>query len=134
MTNAIAAQRISLPSGRIGFFALTLVVFSAASTRDANMTAALALGEEEEHEPEQGERLGERDTEEHRGADRALHLGLAGHALDRAGDHEADADAGTDGRGAVDDTGADGLQAGLELTGLLGGEEDCGHDGFSPVR
>ena len=29
----------------------------------------LALGEEEEHETEQGERLGERDTEEHRGSD-----------------------------------------------------------------
>ena len=49
------------------------------------------------------------------------------------GDHEADTDARADGGRAVDDTGADGLQTGLELTGLLGGEEQCGHDGFSPV-
>ncbi len=38
-TNAIAAQRISLPSGRIGFFALTLTS-EAASNRVANMVAA----------------------------------------------------------------------------------------------
>ena len=85
------------------------------------MVRPLALGEEEEHEPEQRQRLGERDTEEHGGADRALHLGLAGYALDRAGDHEADADARADGRGAVEYTGNEGLQTGLELTGALGG-------------
>ena len=56
------------------------------------------------------------------------HLGLAGHGLDGVADDEADADARADGRGAVDDAGTDGLQTGLELTGLLGGEEDCGHD------
>src|SRR5712692_6567302 len=121
MMNAIAAQRISLPSGRIGFFALTLTSV-AANSSVASTDSPLALGEEEEHEPEQGERLGERDTEEHRGADRALHLGLTGHALDGAGDHEADTDARADGGRAVDDAGADGLQTGLELTGLLGGE------------
>src|SRR5712692_5485327 len=131
MTNAIAAQRISLPSGRIGFFALTLTSL-AASSSVASTDGPLALGEEEEHESEQSERLGERDTEEHRRADRALHLGLARHGLDRVADDEADADARADGRGAVHDARADRLETGLELTGLLGGEKDCGHDDLSP--
>ena len=89
----------------------------------ASTDVSLALREEEEDETEQGERLGERDTEEHRRADRARHLGLAGHGRDGVADHEADADAGADGRGAVDDAGTDRLQTGLELAGLLGGEQ-----------
>ena len=64
-----------------------------------------SFGEEEEDEPEQGERLGERDTEEHRRADRAGPLGLAGHRGDGVAHHDADADAGADGRAAVDDAG-----------------------------
>src|SRR6478609_6226016 len=127
MRKEIEPQSSSLPSGRIGFLALTLTSW-AASNRVANtVVPPLALGEEEEHEAEQRERLGERDTEEHRGADRALHLGLAGHRLDRVADHEADA------RGAVHDAGTDRLQTRLELTGLLGGEEKRGHGFLSPV-
>ena len=86
------------------------------------MTAPSALGEEEEDEPEQRERLGERDTEEHRRADRSGHLGLAGHGRDGVADHDADADARADGRGAVDDAGTDRLETVLQLSGLLRGD------------
>ena len=50
-----------------------------------------------DHEADEGERFGEGDAEEHRGADHAGGLGLAGHGLDRLADERADADAGADG-------------------------------------
>src|SRR4051812_43330535 len=123
----IEPQRISLPSGTIGFFALTFSACSAASSTARYMTAASALGEEEEDEPEQRERLGERDTEEHRGADRAGHLGLARHRGDGVAHHDADADARANGRGTVDDAGTNGLEAVLQLSGRLGGDQQVVH-------
>src|SRR2546423_5037961 len=91
--NEIAPQKISLPSGMIGFFALTSVAWSAAANSRYRTYSPLALREEEEHEAEQRQRLGERDTEEHGGAHRALHLGLSRHRGDGGTDDVADADA-----------------------------------------
>ena len=70
------------------------------------MARPLSLGrvlEELENETDEGERLGERDAEEHRGPHLAGHLGLAGHRLDGLADEETDADAGADGGEAVAD-------------------------------
>src|SRR4249920_1828107 len=107
MKKLMTAQTISLVSGTIGFFAFTLSAATSAA-RTPCMTAPSALGEEEEDEPEQRERLGERDTEEHRGADRSGHLGLAGHGRDGVPHHDADADARANGRGTVNDACTDG--------------------------
>ena len=62
-------------------------------------------GEEEEDEPDQCERLRECDSQEHRGANHAGSLGLAGHRLDRRSGDEADTDARADGREAIADQG-----------------------------
>ena len=119
MAKQMTAQKISLLSGTIGLFAFTSSACSAASSTARCMTDALALGEEEEDEPEQGERLGERDAEEHRRPDRSGHLGLAGHRGDGVAHHDADADARADGGGTVDDAGTDGLEAVFQLSSLL---------------
>ena len=71
----------------------------------------LARDDEREDEAEQSEGLGERDAQEHRGAHHAGRLGLASHGRDGVADDEADADAGADGRAAVDDAAADGREA-----------------------
>src|SRR5690349_16173151 len=55
------------------------------------------LDEDEDDETDQGERLGEGDAQEHRGADHARGLGLAGHGGDRVAHDDADADTGSDG-------------------------------------
>src|SRR5581483_8682000 len=70
--------------------------------------AVLLLDNEGEHEPEQGERLDERDTKEHRGPDHAGRLGLSSHRLDRLAHEEDDTDPGTDGDQAVHEALADG--------------------------
>ena len=57
--------------------------------------------DELDDETDEGERLGEGDTQEHRGADVAGHFGLAGHRLDGLADEVADADARADGGEAV---------------------------------
>jgi hypothetical protein len=63
--------------------------------------------EKDEHdEPDQGERLGEGDAQEHRGTDHPGRFWLAGHRLDGFADDDADADAGADGRQAVGETSA----------------------------
>src|SRR4051794_22889829 len=63
-----------------------------------------------EDETDEGERLGERDAEEHRRPHVAGHLGLAGHRLHRLADQVTDTDAGADGGEAVTDR----TEAGLE--------------------
>src|SRR5205085_1494186 len=83
----------------------------------------LLADDEGEDEAEERERLGEGDAEEHGRADHARRLGLAGHGRDRVADHEADADAGADGRAAVDDAATDGREALLELAGVLRSEK-----------
>src|ERR671918_2103176 len=55
-----------------------------------------ALDDEREDETDQGERLDQSEADEHRGSCLAGHLGLAGHRLDRTGEHEADSDARAD--------------------------------------
>ena len=50
-------------------------------------------------------------------------LGLAGHGRDGVAHHDADADAGADGGGAVADAGADGAQAVEELVRVRSGRE-----------
>ena len=83
------------------------------------------VDEDEDHEPDEGERLGEGDAEEHRGADHAGGLGLAGHGGDGVTDDDADADARADGGEAVDEAGADGRQAVDELAGLRSAASRC---------
>jgi hypothetical protein len=95
------------------------------------MSVPFALGEEEEDESEEGERLGERDTEEHRRADRSGHLRLAGHRGDGVANDDADADARANGRGTVDDAGTDGLEAVLQLSSLLRGDNEVVHVSLS---
>ena len=51
-------------------------------------------------------------------------FGLPRHRGDGVADHEADADAGTDGGAAVDDPTADGGETRLQLTRLLVGQHD----------
>src|SRR3954454_10327798 len=63
-----------------------------------------------EDETDEGERLGERDAEEHRRPHVAGHLGLAGHRLHRLADQVTDTDAGADGGEAVTDRTEAGLQ------------------------
>src|SRR6266511_6306833 len=60
-------------------------------------------GDEEAHEPDQGEHVRERDAQDHGGLESGGHLRLAGLALHGLADHDADPDAGTDGGEAVPD-------------------------------
>src|SRR4029079_16684472 len=69
-----------------------------------------ARDDERKNEAEERERLGERDTQEHRRADGARRLRLTRHGGDGVAHHEPDADAGADGGGAVDDASTDGGQ------------------------
>src|SRR5262245_42121058 len=124
-------QIISLPTGRIGFGAFSSLVLvlvppswasntsmpCVADTETVTVAKATAspladgsgvLEQDEDHEADQGQRLGEGDAEEHRGAHQAGRLGLAGHGLDGLADDVADADAGADGGQAVGETGAGG--------------------------
>src|ERR1700731_946263 len=80
----------------------------------------IAISEDEAgDEADQRERLGERDTEEHVGADRALPLRLTSDALDRLTDDDADADARADGCQTVAD-GAEALERLRGVGGILG--------------
>ena len=116
---------------------------TASSTRMRVRTVLLAVrvsaGDDEgEHEPEERERFGERDAEEHGRADDAGRLGLARHRGDGVADHEADADAGADRGAAVDDAAADCGQTRLELAGILSGRvggstDTCGPPGWNSV-
>src|SRR5436190_20427908 len=83
-------------------------------------TSSLTGDDEGEHEPEQGQCLGEGDAEEHRGARHTGGLGLAGHGGDGVADDDADADARPDGGAAVDDASADSRETLLELARVLG--------------
>src|SRR5688500_10060360 len=76
------------------------------------------LDEDEDDEPDDSERHGERDTEEHRGPGDTGRLGLAGHGRDGVANHDADTNTGTDSGQAVAETGADRRQPGEELLGL----------------
>ncbi len=91
----------------------------AAPTRGTGGCGSDELEEDEDHEADEGERLGERDAEEHGRLDLAGRLGLAGHGLHGLADEVADADAGADGGEAVGDTGAAGAGDAL---GVVGGE------------
>ena len=73
--------------------------------------------------PKRRERFGERDAQEHRGADHAGGLGLAGHGSDGVTHHDADADARPDGGAAIDDAAADGGEPFDELAWILFGED-----------
>src|ERR687894_2006361 len=83
-----------------------------------------ALAEEEDDEADEGESLDERDAEEHRGADHAGRLRLAGHGLDRLTDQVADAHAGADGAEAVGQGGETGVVD--TAGGLLGQDGQVG--------
>src|SRR4051812_16606553 len=97
---------------------------TAISARMRFRTTPPSAGDDErEDEPEQRERLGERDPEEHRGSDGAGRLGLARHGGDRVADDQADADAGADGGAAVDDASTDRGQPLGGVGSCLGEEE-----------
>ena len=128
-TNDSRPHTNSGTDGRIGFFGLAVDVSAARRTLRA-WRALGELEEDEDDETDEGERLGEGDAEEHRRADHARGLGLAGHGRDGVADHDADTDTGADGGGAVADTGADGAEA---LQDLLGADDDVGCcEGRSP--
>src|SRR5688572_10598620 len=80
---------------------------TAISARTRTGGPPLTRDDEREHEAEERERLGERDAQEHRGADHAGGLGLTGHGSDGVTHHDADADTRTDRSTAVDDATAD---------------------------
>src|SRR5215204_3432647 len=121
-TNEPKPQASSLASGAIGLRSVSGAACSSSSsppssvaTRRTATTASVTdttavststphgtgersgsgeLQEDEHHEADQGERLGEGDAQEHRGAHHAGRFGLAGHRLDRLADEVTDADAG----------------------------------------
>src|SRR5438445_13357994 len=72
--------------------------------------------DELDDEPDEGQRLGERDPQEHRGPGDAGRLRLPGHGLDGVAHDEADADAGADGGESVRHR----PEAVLQLVGLDG--------------
>src|SRR4051794_18495297 len=149
--NEMIDQTISFVSGRIGFCGLvssSLTVLGVVlpppswPTRwtwpAAFTTASICIGarflrelqENEDHEPDEGQGLGESDTEEHRGAHHAGGLGLAGHGLDGLADQVPDADARADGGETVGEARRDGLaEADLigaaDLVGRLGDNVHC---------
>src|SRR3954468_1784102 len=88
-------------------------------TLRTRITVPLARDDEGEDEPEEGERLGEGDAEEHGGAHHAGGLRLTGHRGDGVADDDADADARTDGGAAVHDAATDRGQSLDELAGVL---------------
>src|SRR5215831_17584630 len=104
----------------------TIAISARMRVRTVPPVRVSARDDERENEAEQRERLGERDSEEHRGAHRARRLGLARHRGDGVADHEADADAGADGSGAVDDASTDRGEP-LGGVGRCGGEEEMQH-------
>src|SRR5262249_2944070 len=87
----------------------------------------LARDDEREDEAEERERFGEGDAEEHGRADHGGGFGLAGHRGDGVAHHDADADAGADGRAAVDDAPTDGREALLQFARILGCEDEVKH-------
>src|SRR3712207_93996 len=88
--------------------------------------------DEAQDEPEERERLGERDAQEHRGADHARRLGLARHGLDGLADEEADADAGADRGEAVHEALADRRDVGPAGDFLREDREIC-HGAVPPI-
>src|SRR4051794_39544666 len=108
--NASVPQMISLTSGRIGFGAFW--VLSAASSKNGCTADSSGELQQDEHdEADEREGFGEGDAEEHGGAHHAGGLGLAGHRRDGVADHDADAEARTEGGGAAADPGTDGTEA-----------------------
>src|SRR3954469_12233947 len=141
--NAPAPHASSLTSGAIGLGPLSSTVVSASPVVWGRWTTTawpapvmvtvtvitmlLEAEEDEDDEADQGERLGEGDAEEHRRADHAGSLRLAGHGLDRLADQVADADARADGRQAVGEAGRDCLTEVDEvITGAVEGAENSG--------
>ena len=113
-------------AGEAGFLGTTFV-----AERDGQLVAYASCGEQRDDDlrakgyageftavyvlkTDQRQGLGERDTEEHRGANLAGHLGLTDHALDRLTDDDTHADAGADGCETVADS-AETLEGGLFL-------------------
>src|SRR5665811_190297 len=82
-------------------------VASTSSSMEIDMARFLpglsSLDREREDEAQQGQRLDNRDADEHVGADDARCLRLTRHSLDGAADQNADADAGPDRGQAVPD-------------------------------
>src|SRR5450755_3689852 len=64
-------------------------------------TPSSVLEDERDHEPDQGQSLGQREADVHVGPDQAGRLRLPGHRLDAVTEYQADADAGDDGGQAV---------------------------------
>src|SRR3954470_15635324 len=89
----------------------------------------LARDDERKDESEERKRFGERDTEEHGGSHGAGGLRLSGHRRDRVSDDQADADAGADGRAAVDDASTDRSQPLVVVDCSLGEEMEQSHVG-----
>src|SRR6476660_6949744 len=77
---------------------------SSAAMMSASSTRGLLVDEDEVGgDTDEGERLGERDTDVHEDRQAALQLGLAGDRLDRLADDDAHADGGADRGEAVAD-------------------------------
>src|SRR5215212_7240268 len=133
IANEIAPQMISLVAGRMGLLLASSAPAPWSASWNASMTALRRimtaplgeLDEDEDHEPDEGQGLGEGDTEEHGGTHHAGAFRLAGHGRDGVAHDDTDADAGADGGGAVADNGTDGGQSVEELIrGGLGEEID----------
>src|SRR5690606_16868527 len=99
---------------------------SASSAARYQRCILFSASEEEQHEPDQGERLREGHTDEHVRADHAGCLGLAGHGLHGVTGNDADADSGADGSQAVSDHVDTAGDAGRLLGEHLGGSRDHG--------
>src|SRR5437867_7761666 len=81
MKNAIEPKIISTACGRMN------LVSSAA--RSAAIISHPLLDDEEQHEPEQGERFGEGEPDEHQRLDLSTSFGLAGDGFDRLAEADA---------------------------------------------
>src|ERR1700684_4357767 len=100
MKNAI---RPEISSGALGTSGFWLPLCARWNMEDTPWGFRLLGNEERDGDTDQRERLGECEADPHVSGDPAGRLGLAGHGLDRVPEHQADADAGADGREAVDE-------------------------------
>src|SRR5215217_7196339 len=111
MPKAISPMISSAGCGRIGALSGHPTCCSAASRVLAaeKLTGTPWFGgrsgseDEREHQAEQGQRLGQRESQEGDRLQHAACLGLAGHAIDVGGEDEADTHTGADGRQAEAD-------------------------------
>src|SRR5215204_4360254 len=112
MPNAISPMMISPKAGTTGFGPSSEDSVARYSSMGRPVWCRGSGDDERHDEADQRQRLGQREAEEQVGPGQAGRLRLPGRRLDVGGEHDADTDAGADGRQAV----AEGLDAAVDLS------------------